>query len=100
MARLNDPIIETSINLQQLPFDFDVKRRRNRGGVDVAVTLYPIVGQPVTGNAATFAIAYTVALNKMKQVQLVNREPDIDELIDEMPDHLDDIANSYDEAWY
>jgi hypothetical protein len=80
MARLNDPIIELSIGLQQLPFDFAASRRRNQDGtVRFTVTLCPIFGDPVTGQAPTFALAYTVAINKLNRERLVSYEPSIED---------------------
>lgn len=65
---VNSDIVRISADLRGLPF-----RPVIDCGVDtVTVTLRPHVGPPVTGTAVSFALAYTVALNQLRGVSLVN----------------------------
>ena len=69
MARIEtDPIIEISLRLRELPFNPVI----TCDSKSVTVTLRPHVGQPVTGTAVSFALAYTVALNQLRGVSLIN----------------------------
>ena len=65
---INSNIVRISADLRSLPF---------RPLIDcddgtVTVTLRPFVGQPVTGTAVSFALAYTAALNQLRGAQLIN----------------------------
>ena len=63
-----NPIIDTSIFLSGLPF----RPLIDCDNGNVTVTLRPDVGGAVTSTAATFALAWTSAIVKMKSVQLVS----------------------------
>ena len=74
MARLTDPIIETSINLRGLPHRPLIDCDRDL----VTVTLRPPIGPTVSYTAVSFALAWAGALNKLKGAALI--------------DHVDEVA--------
>jgi len=70
---VTDPIIETSINLRSLPF----RPLIDCGEAAVTVTLRPHIGQPVTGTAVSFALAWTSAINQLRGAALVNHVDEV-----------------------
>ena len=70
-----DSIIELSLLLKGLPLDFQINRFSGPEG-GYTVTLHSMLDQicsdSVSGHGATFAQAYTAAINKMKRSALVN----------------------------
>ena len=75
MARLDDAIVDTSIALGNIPFDFQIQKFSGAEG-GFAVTLYSVLGSvctdAVTGTGKTFAIAYTSAERQMKSIRFVD----------------------------
>lgn len=69
MTRIDtDPIIETSINLRGLPF----RPLIDCGETAVTVTLRPAIGPAVSSTAASFALAWTSAINQLRGAALIN----------------------------
>jgi hypothetical protein len=68
MARLTDPIIETSIQLRSLPFRPIIQVDDNT----VTVTLRPFYGDHVQCTAVSFALAWTGAMNQLKGESLLS----------------------------
>ena len=75
MARLVDPIIETSMNLRGLPFRPLIDCTNDNS---VTVTLRPAIGPAVSCEAVSFALAWAGALNKLRGAALI--------------DHVDEVA--------
>ena len=73
MARLTDPIIETSIRLRSLPFRPIIALDDNT----VTVTLRPMYGDPVSCTAVSFALAYTGAINQLRGAALLNHVDEV-----------------------
>ena len=68
MARLVDPIIETSINLRGLPHRPLIDCDRDL----VTVTLRPPIGPAVSSTAVSFALAWSGAINKLRGAALIH----------------------------
>ncbi len=68
MASSNDPIIEISIHLRPLPFNPIITCDSRT----VTVTLRPVIGNPVSCTAVSFALAWTGAINQLKGAALVS----------------------------
>lgn len=69
---MTDNITELSILLRKLQFDPIIDQQTDgRGNTMTTVTLRPIIGEPVSGTAPSFAIAYTIAINKLKGAALI-----------------------------
>ena len=77
-----NPIIDTSIFLSGLHF----RPLIDCDNASVTVTLRPDIGGPVTSTAATFALAWTSAIVKMKSVQLIS-------LVEDEADYRNTIAD-------
>ena len=73
MARLTDPIIETSINLRGLPHRPLIDCDRDL----VTVTLRPPIGPTVSYTAVSFALAWAGALNKLKGAALIDHVDEV-----------------------
>jgi len=75
MASTNDPIVELSLLLKKLPFDFQIERYSGPEG-GYSVTLHNMIdaihSDPANGTGPTFALAYAVAVNKMSRMSLVS----------------------------
>ncbi len=65
---VNSTLIQISAALRELPFNPVI----TCDSKTVTVTLRPHVGQPVTGTAVSFALAYTVAINQLRGASLIN----------------------------
>lgn len=65
---VNSNIVRISADLRSLPF----RPLIDIGDKAVTVTLRPFIGQPVSGTAVSFALAYTVALNQLRGAALIN----------------------------
>ena len=75
----HDPITHLSALLRQLPFNPIIDQQADtRGNTMTTVTLRPAYGNPVSGTAPSFAIAYTVALNQLEGAALVNHIDEVD----------------------
>jgi len=74
MARLVDPIIQTSMNLRGLPFRPLIDCTNDNS---VTVTLRPLYGQPVSCEAVSFALAWAGALNKLKGAALIEHVDEV-----------------------
>ena len=74
MARLVDPIIETSMNLRGLPFRPLIDCTNDNS---VTVTLRPPIGPTVSYTAVSFALAWAGALNKLKGAALIDHADEV-----------------------
>jgi hypothetical protein len=75
----HDPITHLSLLLRQLPLSPIIDQRTDaRGNIMTIVTLRPAIGNPVSGTAPSFAIAWTIALGQLHRAQLVS--------------HIDEVA--------
>lgn len=65
---VNSNIVRISADLRGLPF----RPLIDCGDDTVTVTLRPHIGQPVTGTAVSFALAWTSAINQLRGISLIN----------------------------
>lgn len=65
---VNSNLVQISAYLRELPFNPVI----TCDSKSVTVTLRPHIGQPVTGTAVSFALAWTSAINQLRGISLIN----------------------------
>ena len=70
---VNSDLIQISAYLRELPFNPVI----TCDSKTVTVTLRPHIGQPVTGTAVSFALAWTSAINQLRGAALVNHVDEV-----------------------